>query len=609
MTSAAISTAITAAMQPRHFCVADGHTVRCDHDVPERCRWELFRGHLLDPSQTRDVRDFTSWHVYFDQADEPLVSVKSDGHTIFVVRALRVLGHEAYEDTGVIHTRLAEKWQRELVGSVALNLIPDATGLRKLVRRLVLQALVGTSRLPITSLESPLPQFALGQIGFVVDELSDVASRDAGGYRARELETLLRRLPAAELANQLPRRFQEQRPDHVLRLCERLFQQLSLSPCTPLIANFLHVLRQLMLDERCERSAVVNVIGRMLRLLMRHLTAFDLRTFHNRGANYPDAPLLDGLLKLFLEGLERLRSGDRHSMLLRALRMAWLVRHELEGLLVPDQPTSPGDYFRVLAAAHAPMPEGQLLDAGQRSKRLFAAEPTASLLTEAARNWLAESLEKLDDPRELRELGVGLFLDRPLGVFKQPGEVDRTPLVSYEAFSRRIAQRRLDELLHRGLLTARRHDELTGRLRELVVPGVAVADVAGRERPGVVSLADARRASSDFIFTRTTKSSLRELLDMYQPLPCSEPWLLIRSPMDRLDEMPRPFLTGYDDQFRPRIELGLVAEAVPEYLEFCGAEFLRDGLRVLRLLDEKGTGIPVADVTLRPVLASVLNMC
>jgi hypothetical protein len=79
--------------------------------------------------------------------------------------------------------------------------------------------------------------------------------------------------------------------------------------------------------------------------------------------------------------------------------------------------------------------------------------------------------------------------------------------------------------------------------------------------------------------------------------------------MDRLDEMPRPFLTGYDDQFRPRIELGLVAEAVPEYLEFCGAEFLRDGLRVLRLLDEKGTGIPVADVTLRPVLASVLNMC
>ena len=47
---------------------------------------------------------------------------------------------------------------------------------------------------------------------------------------------------------------------------------------------------------------------------------------------------------------------------------------------------------------------------------------------------------------ELRELGTALYLDRPLGVYKEPAEVDRTPLLSYEAFSLTIAEARLRNL-------------------------------------------------------------------------------------------------------------------------------------------------------------------
>ena len=55
----------------------------------------------------------------------------------------------------------------------------------------------------------------------------------------------------------------------------------------------------------------------LLRQLGRHLTAYDLVTFHHRGANYPDALLLDDLLRRYLLRIERtpeLFVGDAHRL-------------------------------------------------------------------------------------------------------------------------------------------------------------------------------------------------------------------------------------------------------------------------------------------------------
>ena len=105
---------------------------------------------------------------------------------------------------------------------------------------------------------------------------------------------------------------------------------------------------------------------------------------------------------------------------------------------------------------------------------------------------------------ELRELGTALYLDRPLGAFKAPGEPDQTILLSYIAFSRSIARQQLDllgkdpELLLPDELAGFRHT-----LETLAVSGVSVADVPVTPRPGVATLADAAGTAKDFIFVRT----------------------------------------------------------------------------------------------------------
>src|SRR5208283_4168384 len=71
-------------------------------------------------------------------------------------------------------------------------------------------------------------------------------------------------------------------------------------------------------------------------------------------------------------------------------------------------------------------------------------------LDDAARDLLRQSIDDLRHFAELRELGMALFLDRPLGAFKRPGEPDQTPLLSYEAFSSSIARERL-RYLHEEL--------------------------------------------------------------------------------------------------------------------------------------------------------------
>ena len=128
------------------------------------------------------------------------------------------------------------------------------------------------------------------------------------------------------------------------------------------------------------------------------------------------------------------------------------------------------------------------------------------------RKVLEQSLADLEHPAELQELGMALFLDRPLGVFKQPGEPDRTPLLSYVAFSRSLAERRLRELAHLGSITATQHQSLLECLAGMEVKGICLSPPQRPARPGAASLADAYQVASDFILLRTTRRSITDFL-------------------------------------------------------------------------------------------------
>src|SRR5262249_43460083 len=82
-------------------------------------------------------------------------------------------------------------------------------------------------------------------------------------------------------------------------LVRGLFNEVSLSPYGYLVNNALLFAWDLQ-HEALQWAAVVDLLAHLLRLNGRHLSAYDLVTFHHRGANYPDALLLDEVLKDFL---------------------------------------------------------------------------------------------------------------------------------------------------------------------------------------------------------------------------------------------------------------------------------------------------------------------
>ena len=73
---------------------------------------------------------------------------------------------------------------------------------------------------------------------------------------------------------------------------------------------------------------------------------------------------------------------------------------------------------------------------------------------------------------------MAVFLDRPLGVVKQPGEVDRTPLLSYDAFSRSIAARRLAQAERPVGSTRNRTRRILGALNDMPLEGRALGEIA-----------------------------------------------------------------------------------------------------------------------------------
>ncbi len=589
--------------------------------VAEDLPWEVFRGHLLDPAHARSRARFASWHVYLDDAERapaPLISLKFqvEPARLFVTRQILTHAFEAYEDApGVILTRPVQKWVAELIGTLELEGLRG--DLNEELSSYVLLSVIGTSRLPITSLESPLPAFSLGQLAY----LPRLAESDHSGtdplaylraaldgtrpllHRAKALETALR----ATTADDVPA------ISHVLAasadrsaLFRAVFNGAALSPYTGFVERFVAVVVE---SAATAPGVAIDTLGYMLRHLCRHLTAFDLTLFHNFGANYPDTLFLDALLTAYLRLLEEhpelfLADDSADSAPLarqkrlrrRALRHAALARRQYEGHRVPDAPTSMGENTRVLPALYARVPEEQILETSKRQRRLFADRPWSNLLRDMARRVLAESIADLSHAAELRELGMAHFLDRPLGVGKLPGEVDRTPLLSYEAFSRTIVKQRLAQLKAERWLTADERQRCLAALDRLPREGVPVASVSPSTRPGVVSVSDAQKVTADFTLLRTTRGSLHHVLSAYDWRPLARiasataEWLASPAPIILIaDTSPGtsaapPTLRFHDRHGRLRLELGwaLGPDRMARYVERAGNEWLQR-LQILRV--------------------------
>lgn len=636
-----VRAAITEALSPAHYLVGPGLRLEWAASAQEEIFWQIFHGRLLDAAQTRARRSFETWNVFVTDANgrsaEPLLSVKLDAPAgqLHVVRAIHSYAWEAYDAGGnVIKSRETKKWLRELVGTVDLTTRSDPEAVRAAVVELLFQAVVGTSRLPLTSVEAPLPGFSLGTLAYFAHSetraepmrsaLEFIERGPGNGRSEREevklLETVLRFTPAAELPAVAERFVAHwlalgRAPRDIVALLRTVFNEVALSPYTDFVDKTLGFLR--LLEDRKHITAAehADFLGFVLRHLARHLTAYDLVVYHHRGANYPDALLLDAALRTMLDVAERQPalflagaddSDQQRRLRRRALRMGLLLRRQYEGHEVPDAPTSPGENTRILPAPHARVPGEQVLDPTRRQRKLFADGSPPLHLTDLGRELLRQSVADLEHAAELRELGTALFLDRPLGIFKRPGAPDRTPLLSYEAFSPSIAERRLDMLTELAGQTLERQ---RCRLRqELQRIGLPLAPSGLAARPGVVSLDDALKVARDFVLLRTTRRTASDFFTRYHI-----PTLASRFALADLFSAPRVLIVGavhvraahpgtllvFDDHLRQRLELEIDARqgytSSPTGEDPCG------GLRLLRVWEATGDGsLQERDLRLQP---------
>ncbi len=560
---------LTDVLDLRHFFIPSLLQLEINDQPAEECSWEIFQGRLLDPAHTRQRATFESWNVYQIQegtrSQEPLLSLKLDwaGGQVHVVRGLECYVWEGYDSGGnVILSRERRKWVRELVGTVSLGAMPDLDSLQDELICLLFHAVVGISRLPLTSVETPLPAFSFGQLyydnlpfrGVWVEQMNQ-------REQARRLEFMLRdRTPGRphwDFSVPLKSWTKASRTGaDLLALLRAMFNEVSLSPYHDLGQRTLFLLEQAEQTKVIDAGQQLDFCRWLLCQIGRHLTAYDLITFHYRGANYPDALLLDDVLKHVLQKAEQrpdlltdaaddppdLRKRKR--LRRRGLRQGWILRRQYEGLPVPDQPTSPGENNRVLPDDLPRVPEEQILQPTKRRRRLYDGDLLTAHLGPAGQKILRQAVRDLEHPDELRELGLALYLDRPLGDAKAPAEPDRTPLLSSLGFSRTIAVGRLNALKGEPLLQDETAllDRCLARLLGGEVPaGLPVEKIGAPRRPATVSLADARRAAADFVFLHTTRGSLAEMLDELDLSPLegrlsldwlrgSRPVLVARSP-------------------------------------------------------------------------------
>jgi hypothetical protein len=452
----------------------------------ETVPWEVFQGRLLPAWQSREARTFESWSVHLITTEgpspEPVVSVKAAEGKVFVVRGVEC-DVWAGQGEGVIEPVRQRRWARELIATL------DADERLEEELPLALERAFTGTPLPLTALESPHPLFSFGLLAY----------QPPGPFDSRKLELLVRSAREEDLDAVSAVLNESLTPEEWLRLMRQVFLGVSLSPWTSFVPRLFGLFARSPLPP----GAQAEFHAWLLTLVCRHLTAYDLVTFHYRGANYPDALLLDESLGRLLALLPE--AGLTRTVR-RALRQAWLLRRLYEGLAVPDEPTSPGEQERALPGGRGRVPEEQLEDVRARVRRLFT-EPVA--IPEDA---LRAAVEDLGDPAELEELGAAVFLDRPLGVGKTGVEPDATPALATLAFSATIATARLRALQAAGLLDAAAVDDLRTRL---TLPGVSLSEVGLPARAATVSLADASRVAPDFVFRRTLPGSQRRLRQLF----------------------------------------------------------------------------------------------
>jgi hypothetical protein len=622
----AVGQLIDDAMRPGNFFVAPELRLAWVAARSETIPWEIFRGRLLDARQTRLQKTFLSWHVIEENeahpATEPTISVKLDVHEkqIHVTRGLLAHAWEGYDSGGgVIESRETVKWTRELVGTIRLEEFAELENVREELTCLIWQAIVGTSRLPLTSVETPLPAFSFGQLHYVY-------RANAGECPIGSWEQLLPLAFEPEAAAHVPIKIVEfvlrhVGPDDLPRFVDRLatghphgwalgeigvlwrrmFNDVSLSPCTRFMENALTVIELLGQREAIGAGEQINFLGRLLRQLGRHLTAYDLVTFHHRGANYPDALLLDALLKRYLKAIERfpdrfLGREPKTRIRRRALRQACLMRRHYEGHLVPDAPTSPGENARVMPASHPRVPEEQLTLTIRRHRQLFADDPLSSLLSSLARFVLTQCVADLVHLDERIELGLGLFIDRPLGYPKAPAEPDLTPMLAHEAFSPSIARRRWHAILQLcdelGLAVDRTAIEPLFE-QEPGPTGLPHARIADCPRP-VAALSDVRKVADDFVIVRTkaaglvlgmlAKFKLVQTLRQRYRMRFLDEIADLRLCVQGSDEANQPALLLYDEQLRKRVEIRV--DASQGYVTRGGVELPRAGLCVVAVWED-----------------------
>jgi hypothetical protein len=620
-----IAEVIAEMFRPAHFFLGPELELEWDYAEQELV-WEVFQGRLLDPAHTRQLRSFAAWRVYGKspqeegRPSEPLVALYLDAAAglLHVVRGLDSYVWEGYDAGGNVYlSRERRKWVRELVYTLRLDRFADAAELRDELACALFLAVVGTSRLPLSSVETPLPQFSFGQLFYCYRPDAPLSGSPVRGWRGLLTDMLAPQLNPREQAHLLET-FLHAVPDDAMRpaaaalvrrwmQCGRtiadlpvvlrtLFNHVSLSPYTDLVTKTLGFLHALEDGGYFSTEQVVDFLSFLLRHIGRHLTAFDLVLFHHRGANYPDALLLDAVLKEYLAILDRrpdlfldAENDDenvrrRKRIRRRALRQGWLLRRRYEGHAVPDLPTSPGENMRVLPPSHPRVPEEQITQPARRSRQLYAGDPLLPRLGGRAAEGLRQSFHDLESPDEWRELGLAVFLDRPLGEGKAATEPDGTLLLSAEAFSPCIARQRLLALA--GDVGIRSEDACLQRLlARPPLPGLPLDAIGGPVRPGTISLADAGRASADFVFLRSTPNSVKAFLAQFDFTPLAQRFsldgLLRRESMLIARSVASGCLVSYDARLRPRVELAVAAEKGFEMR--AGQEYPLGGLRVLRL--------------------------
>jgi hypothetical protein len=650
----AVRPLVTDLLRSCHFFLGKaGASLRVE-SARERIPWEIFRGRLLDPTQTREERSFESWKVLVHddpgQPVEPRLAVHLDpvAGEIHVVRAILSRVWEGYHSGGnVYESREAVRWVRELVGTVVLAEFPGLDDVRDELMGLLFQAVVGTSRLPLTSMEAPLPAFTLGEFTYcyrdapdgsaepmrtTADLLEPEVRRELGELELVKLtEAVVRSCPPSlvpDLAKRFLNHWTSQEQGELEALFRRLFNEVALSPYTDFPDKTFAFWRSLVERDARWAEKYTDFLGYLLRQLGRHLTAYDLVTFHHQGANYPDALLLDAALREYVGLAEHfpqffLADGDsderakKKRLRRRALRQGWMLWRIYEGHAVPDAPTSPGENARILPAPFPRVPEEQIQNFHRRRKHLFQGQP----LPDPPEPVFRQSVLDLLHPPELMELGTAVFLDRPLGSLKAPGEPDQTPMLAYEAFSSSIAEKRVELLAERwkAFPDPVLPDQLRRGLRQdLGRVGLGFDFASWPQRPGVVSLRDMARVAPDFVLRRTLPGSAQEFLDLFNFIPLWERsslkhlapgarFLLVGGPEGPTRR--QIFLTVYDAEFRRRVELA-VGDA-GRTRRRAGVEFPVQGLRVLRLWEEAGGSLQEADLTgegvwLRPQVAGEL---